>query len=150
MPIKNTAVYIDENGKNIYTVYVSAMGMSARYLETVDHNSRHRRECMKMCQSVIAGGFCLATNDQVNIFDRFVSHNKLHAVDCMYYPDGMSRPTVMMNLWENAHDYDIGMVMTTPDLASFYIKRSNGYTLRLFYVSKTAVTRAITFHVSKS
>jgi len=144
MPVKNTQLYIDASETNVYTVFVSALGMSPNCIDTANSTDAHRYNNMHKLQSVIAGGYCLATSEQVRVFDKYVSHNNIAHIDCMHYPDFARRPAPMRNICENWHRYDMGVLMTTPDLASFYICRSGGGTPRLMLVCKTAVTPAKT------
>lgn len=144
MPVKNAQLYVDASETNVYTVFVSALGMSSNCIDTANSTDACRYDNMRTLQSVIAGGYCLATSEQVRVFDKYVSHNNIAHIDCMHYPDFTRRPAPMRNICENCRRYDMGVVMTTPDLASFYICRSGGGTPRLMLVCKTAVTPAET------
>jgi len=145
MPVLNVPVYMDSEGANVYTIYVTAMGMSGRYLDTADQNNENYYRCMKECKRVLASGFCLATSEQVRALDVYISHYRLRHVDLMAYPDRVARPPAIRNIRVGVHEYDVGTVMNTPDFASFYIRRSHAGTPRLVHVSKTAVTRAVPF-----
>ena len=144
MPVKDALLYMDASGANVYTVFVSALGMSGESIDTADSTDGHRYTSMKALQPVIAGGYCLATSGQVRVLDKYVSRNKMVEIDCMHYPSFTRRPAAIRNIYENSRYYDMGVIMTTPDLASFYIRRSGGGTARLMLVCKTAVTAAQT------
>jgi len=144
MPVQNAQLYMDASGANVYTVFVSALGVPCECIDTAHSTDSQRYHSMQALQSVVAGGYCLATSEQVRVFDKYVSNNKIAQIDCMHYPDFTRRPAAMRNIWENWHYYDMGVIMTTPDLANFYICRSGGGTPRLMLVCKTAVTAAET------
>jgi len=139
MTVEKTAVYIDAGGANVYTVFVSAIGASI-----ADLGSTAR------CKSVMHGGYCMAMDTQVRVLDKYVSSKRLIDVDAMNYPDNMKRPDIMTNIHENGHNYEMGTVMITADMASFYIRRSDRQTCRLLFLSKTPVKQPITGEYSNA
>ena len=139
MTVEKTAVYIDREGANVYTVFVSANGVPVADLE-----------CTATCESVMHGGYCLAMDVQVRVLDKYVESNRLSNLDAMYYPDNISRPCIMKEICEDAHEYEMGTVMITNDMASFYIRRSDRETCRLVFLSKTSVQKPVAAETSNA
>jgi len=139
MTVEKTAVYIDHEGANVYTVFVSANGVPIADLG-----------CTARCKSVMHGGYCLAMDVQVRVLDKYVTFNRLSNIDAMYYPDNMNRPNTMTEIREGVHKYEMGTVMITNDMASFYIRRSDRETCRLVFLSKTSVKQPVAGETSNA
>ena len=90
-------------------------------------------------------GFCIATTEQVNALEEYISKKNLLEPDMLRYSDGRVLPTVMTGISQNGRLYDVGTVRISPDVARFYIRQSGGCTVRLVCFSKTQLTKPRTY-----
>lgn len=141
MPVRHVPVYVDDGGSNVYSVFVTSIGLPGLVFPG-DACQSYR--CYEAATDM---GYCVATNEQVNALEVYISYYGLRDVDIMAYPDDTRRllPPVMQGIMQNGREYDVGTVMIHPDFARFYIRRSGGGTVRLVYFSRTQVTRPTTF-----
>jgi len=141
MPVRHVPVYVDEEDSNVYSVFVTSTGFSDLFLPCDGCRS------YRLYKSAMDMGYCVATNEQVNALDIYISQYKLRDLDIMAYPDDTRRllPPAMRGIWQNGHAYDVGVVMVDPDFARFYIRQSGGGTVRLVYLSKKHLSRPRTF-----
>jgi len=139
MPVRYVPVYVDEVDSSVYAAFVTSTGLPEINM-LKDRYQQYRR-----CESVMDMGYCVATREQVNALETYISQYGLRNLDKMAFPDGTRRPPVMHKISQNGHDYDVGTVMISPDLAQVFIRRSGGGTVRLVFFSKTPVTQPTTF-----
>ena len=139
MPVRHVPVYVDPTETSAYSVFVTSNGIPDLYSPCDGCNS------YRLYENTMNKGFCIATTEQVNALEEYISKKNLFEPDMLHYSDGRVLPTVMTGISQNGRLYDVGTVRISPDVARFYIRQSGGCTVRLVCFSKTQLTKPRTY-----
>jgi len=141
MPVCKVAAYVDSKNNFISSVYVS--------YNTI---SDIQKSSQKEINSMRSGPLLVASNDQVEALDLYITYIGSQNIDNLYFPDGMPRPKYMnvkvgLSVGGNSKIYGVrycvGTVMYTPDMAVFFIQKISSGKSRLIYLKSTAVSGAL-------
>ena len=113
MPLRHVPVYVDEVDSSVYAVFVTSTGLSDINMP----NDGYRQ--YRQCKSVMDMGYCVATHEQVNALEIYISQYGLRDLDIMAFPDGSRRPAVMQRILQNGHDYEWGKLWLLQILRDF-------------------------------